>query len=166
MHTNEIEVLKPGRPGLALAEIPETAAAVAEIETAHATLAAAYKATLQKMNERRNRQEIGVDCARAESAEWREFQAGPLRTFHAVREETARMMLFFCEENLAAEAAGVREREAGIARGLGTPRVWSLRRAKMTGQAAHRCQDVRPRSRAQAAAESSRNRREAGAAPC
>ena len=118
MHANELEALKPG-PGLILPSVPETTAAAEKVEAARAALAAERDAVLRTMNERRRRQEIGVDCAGREASEWRAFQAGPLRTFQAIRGNAAGRVLLLCDERLAAEAANIRQREAGIAKGLG-----------------------------------------------
>ena len=110
--------LKP-IPGLVLATIPETAQAVAGIEAAHADLMQTWNAVVQTIKTRRNLQPVGVDAGTSEIIDWRAWQATALRKFHAIRGELAGRMLLLCDEALARETAELREREEGIALGLG-----------------------------------------------
>jgi len=115
---NCIEHLKLTRPGLVLENLPETTTACVEIETALTVLDKETNTLIEKMNARRARQELGVNCAVLEAAEWHQWQATALRRFHEVREETAGRLLLLCDEKLHAEAAEIADREKGIARGL------------------------------------------------
>lgn len=113
-----IEQLKPG-PGLSLDSIPTTVEAVERISTALPALNASYEAVQRSNDERRARQERGVDCAGMEAAGWLAWQGTALRTFHAVRLDAAACAVKACESAIKDDADAIAEREQGIARGLG-----------------------------------------------
>ncbi len=116
---NCIENLKFARGGFVLADMPATASAASEIEATFVALENETSTMLATINARRQRQEIGVDCAGAEARDWYHWQAIALRRFHEVRGEAAGRCLLLCDDALKAEAEDLRQREDAIKAGLG-----------------------------------------------
>jgi hypothetical protein len=117
MYPNDLESLRP-QAGLALEAVPETGAAVQEITRAHAVLVTTNAEIIRNNIARRNQQQLGVSIPDCEDAAWRRWQSTALRRFHEIRGAAAGKCLAPLDARVSAEAAELREREEGVARGL------------------------------------------------